>query len=125
MRRKKSLKYLLMFLGLIGVTYEGALHSSRAAGAKDQSTADGKKVVATVNGKPIYDEQINVEAELSKFRKYGMRDETPELVQRLRRKALDKVVSEELILQESRKLTINDLDERVNQKLRPCRRKSE
>jgi peptidyl-prolyl cis-trans isomerase C len=123
MRRKKSLKYLLMFLGLIGVTYEGALHSSRASEAKEQRTADGKKVVATVNGKPIYDEQISIEAELSKFRKYGMRDESPELVQRLRRKALDKVISEELILQESRKLTINDLDEKVNQKLEALQKK--
>jgi peptidyl-prolyl cis-trans isomerase C len=82
--------------------------------------AEAKKVVAKVNGKPIYEEQLKPEVEngLRMLGKYGMRKEAPDVVQRLQSRALDKAIGEELIIQESQKLTIEDVDERVEQKLK-------
>ena len=49
--------------------------------ADEQSPPQAKQVAATVNGKPIYEEQLKPEMEsgLGKFRKYGMRKKTPDL----------------------------------------------
>jgi peptidyl-prolyl cis-trans isomerase C len=64
-----------------------------------------------------------VENGIRKFRKYGMRKESSDLVKRLQMKALDKVIDQELIYQESRKLTIESLDEKVEQRLQVKKKK--
>lgn len=122
MIQENRVNYLLIFLGLMGVT---CFVASRSLRAEEQSMAEGKKVVAKVNGKPIYEERLKPEVEngLRKFRKYGMRNEDPDLVKRLQSRALDKAVGEELIFQESQRQTIEDIDERVTQKLRALERK--
>ena len=122
MIQENTVKCLLMFLGLIGVT---CFVPPRSSQAEEQSMTDAKKVVARVNGKPIYEERVKPEVEngLRKFRKYGMRNEAPDLVKRLRSTALDKVIGEELILQESQRLPVEDMDEKVRQKLRDLERK--
>ena len=45
------------------------------------------------------------------------------LISRLRRRALDKAIGDELILQESEKLTIDDLDEKIAGKLETLTRR--
>jgi peptidyl-prolyl cis-trans isomerase C len=87
--------------------------------------AETKKIVAKVNGKPIYEEQLkpHVENDLRVFRKYGMRKEDPDLVKRLQSRALDELIDDELIFQESQKLPIEDIDEKVEQKLRILKEK--
>ena len=122
MIQENTVRYLLVFLGLIGVT---CFVPPRSSQAEEQSMADAKKVVARVNGKPIYEERVKPEVEngLRKFRKYGMRIEAPDLVKRLQSRALDKVIGEELILQESQRLPVEDMDEKVRQKLRDLERK--
>jgi parvulin-like peptidyl-prolyl isomerase len=52
-----------------------------------------------------------------------MRKETPALINRLQKKALSKVVDHELLYQESRKLTVKNLDEKVAEKLKKMKRK--
>jgi len=47
-----------------------------------------------------------------------MRREDPALIKRLQKRALDKIIGEELIAQESAKLTIENIDEKVEQKLK-------
>lgn len=104
----------ILALGFLLIPPETALS------AEKQSPPKAKEIVARVNGQPIYQEQLKPEVErvLGRFRKYGMRKEDPDLVKRLQRRALDRVIGEELIDQESRKLTIEDIDEKVEQKLR-------
>lgn len=117
MLRIDTVSYLLIFLALIGLV---CFVPSRSLRAQEQSVTQGKKVIAKVNDEPIYEERVKprVQNNLTKFRKYGMRDEAPDLIKRLQQRALDEVIGEELILQASRTLEIEDVDEKVAQKLR-------
>ncbi|MHB1035046.1 MAG: peptidylprolyl isomerase [Pirellulales bacterium] len=74
-------------------------------------------VAATVNGEPIDEDRVVAEAEkaLATFRRFGMRKESPDLLRTLRQKALDKFIDDELLLQASRKLKIDDIDGKVEQ----------
>jgi peptidyl-prolyl cis-trans isomerase C len=122
MMHDDTVVHLLIFLGLTGVACFAPSPSLRA---EEQNVTQGKKVVAKVNGKPIYEERLNpkVQNGLRRFRKYGMRNEAPDLVQRLQKRALDRVIGEELIFQASQRLTIEDADEKVTRKLRALQRR--
>ena len=76
------------------------------------------QIVATVNGVPIYSDRLNtdVKKSLKKYKKYGMKDAPPDLMYNVQKKALDKVIKNELILQESRKLKISDIDKKAEDK---------
>jgi len=77
-------------------------------------------IAARVNGQPIYKEALAqyTEKELKKFRKYGMaRKESPELVKRMERKALEKVIAEELLSQESQQVKIDDIEKKVDEQI--------
>jgi peptidyl-prolyl cis-trans isomerase C len=84
--------------------------------------AEPERIVARVNGEPIYEEQLNagVERGFRVFRKYSLRGQAPDpvLIKRLRTRALDEAIEEELLFQESQKLEIEDIDERVDEKLK-------
>jgi peptidyl-prolyl cis-trans isomerase C len=114
-----------MFLGIICAIGHPVLLSPGTSQAEEQRMGETKKVVAKVNGKPIYAEQLepSVESGLRRFRAHGMRRKSPDLVERLQMKALDKAIDQELIYQESRKLTIENLEEEVEQKLRVMKKK--
>ena len=124
MKREKSIHYLPFFAGLVVLTCSLLCLSPRSSPAEEQRIAETKVVVARVNGKPIYEEQLQpaVESGLRKFEKRGMREATPELTQRLHSWALEKAIGDELILQESRRLTIEDVDEKVEERLKTARR---
>ena len=96
-----------------------------ATDAPQETEKKERKVVATVNGSPIYEDQLDpgVQEGLKKYKKYGMRQETPALINRLQKKTLSKVVDHELLYQESRKLTVKDLDKKVDEKLKKMKRK--
>jgi peptidyl-prolyl cis-trans isomerase C len=125
MRQGSKLDSLVISLALMGVTGYVVCLSPQSLQAEEQDMAGGKKVVARVNGKPIYEDQLKpgVERKLRVFRKYGMREEPPDLVKRLQSRILDKLISEELISQASQRLTIEDIDERVEQKLEALKKK--
>jgi peptidyl-prolyl cis-trans isomerase C len=119
MRRERKTKYTFMLFSYLMVTVFFTSTTTGATDAKKQSETKDRKVVARVNGKPIYEDQLAPEVEkgLKKFKKYGMKQKSPELIKRLQMKALNKVIDQELIYQESQKLTINDLDKKIDQKL--------
>jgi peptidyl-prolyl cis-trans isomerase C len=123
-RRERRYTGLLVFAGLVALTCSVACAPPQAEQAEERKQAEAGKIVALVNGEPIYEEQLtpDVERVLRKFGQHGMREQTPELVRRLRRRALDKAIGEELILQKSRELTIEDVDEKVAQRLEAMRR---
>jgi len=96
-----------------------------SADAQKESEKKERKVVATVNGSPVYEDQLEpgVQEGLKKYKKYGMRKETPALINRLQKKTLSKVVDHELLYQESRKVPVKDLDKKVDEKLKKMKRK--
>ncbi len=120
MRQVHNISYIWLFSCLMAVPGYAVGLLPESTHAIDRKTAAAGKVIARVNGKPIYEDQLNpdVESGLEKFRKYGMRKEDPNLVKRLQQRILDKLIGNELIYQESRKLTIEDIDTKVEQKLK-------
>jgi peptidyl-prolyl cis-trans isomerase C len=125
MKREWKIKFGLMILSYVLVIGSFAAVPFGYSDMKKETEVEANKVVAKINGKPIYEEQLKPEVEsgLRKFRKYGMRKESPELVKRLQLKALDKVIDQELIYQESRKLTIENLEEKVERRLQAKKKK--
>ena len=99
--------------------------SAESTQAKDKKGADARKVIARVNGQPIYTEQLDPEVNrgLRRFQRHGAKTQDPELIQRVRKGVLDKLIDHELIEQESRKLTIEDVEEQVDQRLKTLEQK--
>ena len=60
---------------------------------------------------------------LRRFQRHGAKTQDPELIQRVRKGVLDKLIDHELIEQESRKLTIEDVEEQVDQRLKTLEQK--
>jgi peptidyl-prolyl cis-trans isomerase C len=112
---------ICLFLSLSVISGLGADHAL----ATGLTKAEPGKVVARINGTPIYEAQLTpgVETSLMTFRKYGMRKEDSALVKRLRKRALDTLIGNELLRQESQKLTIEDIDVKVEQELKTLERK--
>jgi peptidyl-prolyl cis-trans isomerase C len=94
-----------------------SISNSNADATKESETKD-RLIVATVNGQPIYKEALApyTEEALKKFRKYGMkRNRTPELIKRMEQRALDKVIAQELLNQQSRQIKIDDIEKKVEE----------
>ncbi len=120
MRPKHRILPVLMFLGLIFVAGHVLRLSLPGMRAEGQQSVGDKKVVAEVNGRPIHEAELKrqVERDLRRFRKYGMRKESPDLIERLRSRALEKLIGEELLSQASQKLKIEDIDKKVKEKIK-------
>ncbi|HBH61596.1 MAG TPA: peptidylprolyl isomerase [Nitrospiraceae bacterium] len=75
-------------------------------------------IVARVNGEPIYKEALApyMQQEMKKFKKYGMtRKASPEVEKRMEMRALERVIDQEIIIQESQKIKIDDIDKKVDE----------
>jgi len=93
------------------------LFPAAASDGSDQDAAQA--VVATVNGVPVSEKQLaaEVEHQLHKYARYGMRTASPALRETLRKQALDKLIDQELLLQASSKLVVKDSEEQVRKKV--------
>ena len=111
MRKKGGISYYFMLLSCLTVTLCFASTDTANPNAKKQSNTKDRNVVARVNGKPIYEDQLasGVKKELKRFKKYGKGDDSPDLVTRLQEKTVHKVIDKELIYQKSQKLIIKNL----------------
>jgi peptidyl-prolyl cis-trans isomerase C len=78
-----------------------------------------RKLIAKVNGQPIYEDQLtaDVNKSLKKWRKYGMKQQTLALTYKLQKRALDKVIDDELVIQAAQKIKVTDVDKKVDQKI--------
>ncbi len=85
----------------------------------EESTTETKKVVATVNGQPIYEVQLKplVDRERKKLQKFSRRKNDPNAVNRLQKKALGRLIEAEVMNQEAWKLVIEDIDEKIQQRV--------
>jgi len=90
-----------------------------AESQKVKETSETQTLAASVNGVPIKLDELapQVHVDLRKYKKYGIRPQDDDLLKALRMQALEKLISVELIYQEARKLKIDNLDERVSEKL--------
>ncbi len=109
--------FLLLFFIFIVISF--ATMPTVFSEEKKDSEKKEKTIVAKVNGKPIYKVQLTpyIERLLKKIKKYGGgRKETPELIKHLQKKAIDELIETELLYQESKKLHITDMEEKIKEK---------
>jgi len=99
--------------------------SSEDGDAQEPSAEVARIVVARVNGQPIYEDQVSpaVEQSLGKLTRHGARKGDPSLVRRLQARVLDKAIGNLLINQESKKRTIENMDEKVDQRVKDLEQK--
>ena len=85
-----------------------------------QEPAEVRKVAARVNGQPLYEDQIQQELErnLKALKKFGARDKDDAVVKHLRAKLLKQAIGDVLVNQECKKLTIENMDEKVDQQVK-------
>jgi peptidyl-prolyl cis-trans isomerase C len=116
-KNKRALYFWLPVLFLFMSLSAGIPAEPSEAGKAPQENL--KTIVAKVNGQPIYEYRLDpyVKKRLKSFKRYGSGKDTDDLVKRLRKRALDEVIGQELIIQESRKLDVADMDKKVQKKL--------
>lgn len=119
MKQNKKNHFCILFACIL-LIFSLAGISAAASEVKKEAGEKGDKIVARVNGQPIYENALTpyVRRELKKFQKYGAKRNTSALKKRLKERALDEVIAVELIKQESRKLQVKDIDEKVDEKLK-------
>jgi peptidyl-prolyl cis-trans isomerase C len=121
MMKKNRINFFFIFLSSVLLTFcLECVSTAAAAEVKKDTGGKDVKIVARVNGQPIYEDALApyVRRELKKFQKYGAKRDTTALENRLKKRALDEVIALELIKQESRKLHVKDIDEKVDEKLK-------
>lgn len=95
------------------------------AAEAEQNEAEARKVIARVNGQPIYEDQLKPELEknLRALTRYGMRKDNSGMAKRLQARLLNKAIGDVLINQESKKRTVENIDEKVEQRVKDLERK--
>ena len=123
MGRARKINLIFILLNCLVVTVCIAGVATGTGEAKKEIETEADKIVAKVNGNLIYESQLDpfVKKDLKTFKKYGKGKDTTALVKRLQKRALDKVIGQELIVQESRKLTVSHMEEKVESKLKAIR----
>jgi peptidyl-prolyl cis-trans isomerase C len=100
--------------------------SEEVGAAAAEGDAAARKVVARVNGDPIYEDQLQpaVEKGLVQLTRHGARTEDTDLVKRLQARQLNELIGNLLVYQESKKRTVEDIDEKVEQRVRDLEKES-
>lgn len=111
-RRNRFHRTALLAAGLLaGVSGIGCRKKAQVP----EKPSEKEEIAARVNGKPISLDRVTqgVEKQLMKMKKHGANPEAPELVKRTKLQRLDEVIKEELLLQASQELGVEDLDAKV------------
>ncbi|MFH1218022.1 MAG: peptidylprolyl isomerase [Pseudomonadota bacterium] len=80
---------------------------------------DQDKVVAKVNGKPIAQSMLTLEVnkDLEKYNRFGMKKAAPELMKTLNEQALGRIIDNEVLSQEIRRHDISDIEQKALKEL--------
>lgn len=122
-KRQFILKNMLAALAFIVSLHISSGHAESNKTDKANETQD---LAATVNGVPIKLDELDplVNTDMNKFRKYGIRRQDEDVMNAMRKQTLEKLITVELLYQEARKSKINDLDQRVTEKLNAMEEKN-
>ena len=125
MKKILKINYHFILISVLLGTFAFSPVVTGSSEVKKESEPKDKKVVAKVNGQPIFEDQLTPEVNksLKKWKKYGMKQQTPELTLRLQKRALNKVIDDELVIQASQKTKVKDLDKKVDQRLQKMKKK--
>jgi len=125
MREEGRIRYFRLAATLMVVAGCVAEPPSENTGAAEQSGAETRKVAARVNGEPIYEDQLQraVQESLAQLARHGARKDDTNLVKRLQAKQLNELIGNLLVYQESKKRTIENMDEKVDQRVKDLEKK--
>jgi peptidyl-prolyl cis-trans isomerase C len=125
MREQGGVGYLRLAVTVMVVAGCVAVPSSENERAAGPSGAEARKVVARVNGEPIYEDQLQpaVEKSLAQLARRGARTDNTDLVKRLQARQLNELIGNLLVYQESKKRPIENLDEKVEQRVKDLEKK--
>ena len=112
MKSGKSRWLAIPLVALMAAVAQTTQPLAASTGHETTTEAKSSAVVARVNGQPIYEDQLTpqVQADLRKFKKFGARKPSEELMKRLNEKALERLIAMELLYQASKNLKIPDVD---------------
>jgi peptidyl-prolyl cis-trans isomerase C len=131
MRRKDNTQYFSIVVTLIALAIYliGTSTPVFAMASKEDTVAvkEGKKIVAKVNGQPIYEDDLTpfVKKEIKKYTKYSVQRDTTKIEKHLQKKALDKVIARDLLYQESQKIEIEGIEEKIAERMKKAKEKYE
>ena len=119
MKKMRTINCYFILLAFLAVSLATVPTTIAATDGEKKEETTERKVIAKINGQPIYEDQLSgdVNKSLKKWKKYGMRQQTPELTYRLQTKSLNKVIDDELVIQAAQKIKVTDLDKKVDQKI--------
>ena len=125
MRERGRVAYLPLAATVMLVAGCVSAPSSESARAAQQRGAETRKAVARVNGEPIYEDQLQpaVEKSLAQFTRRGARADNTDLVKRLQERQLNELIGNLLVYQESKKRTVENIDEKVEQRVKDLEEK--
>ena len=125
MKKMHTIHCCFILLAFPAVSLVNVPTTIAATDGGNKEAAKERKVVAKVNGQPIYEDQLDegVNKSMKKWKKYGMKQPTASLTYKFQKRALTEVIDEELIIQAAQKITVTELDKRVDAKLRKMKRK--
>jgi len=119
MRKRGGIGYLgwtAILLVVAGCVTEPASENESTASQIDAGT---RKVIARVNGEPIYEDQLQpaLDKNIAQLTRHGARTDNAEMVERLRTKRLNELIDNVLIYQASNKRQVEDMDGKIDQKI--------
>jgi len=125
MREKRTKNCIVILLTGIFFTVCFAVASSAALETKKEEGKKHGKIMARVNGQPVYEEALTpfVKREMKKFRKFGPKKDTTALEKRIQKRALNEAISNELLIQESQKMEIKDIEKKIDDRINALKEK--
>ena len=111
--KKYQLATLIVAILLVTTATFG-LAGDKAQPAKETTS---EKIIATVNGEPIYEEQVDavISSRIGQSKYAQTLFDNAQKKAKLQKQALDQIIPSNLIYQESLKLTISDLETKIDQ----------
>ena len=90
------------------------------AKAAEENGAESRKIIARVNDQPIYEDQLRpaLTKTLDDLRKRGMRKNDPAMTKRLQERLLEQAIGDILVNQEAKKRTIENMEQKVDQRVK-------
>jgi peptidyl-prolyl cis-trans isomerase C len=125
MKKMRAINCCFILLAFGAMSFVTTPTSIANTDSEKKKERNERKVVARVNGQPVYENQLaeGVNKSLKKWKKYGMKQQTPALTYRLQTKALNKVIDDELVIQAAQQIKVTDLDKKVDQKIRDMKKR--
>jgi len=125
---KKTIIFSLIFLAAT-VTFFffwGRMDQPKKTNITSTQLENENKIIARINGHVIYEKQLTpvLKMESKKFKKFSSNNLSKETILNIRKRALDKIISTELLYQEGMKLRNEDIEKKIDRQIDAMNKKN-